>query len=180
MPPLLPSLWHDDAPIPKSTITTGRIEIALDESVRQPLPGGAWEWVITPGDTAVVWNQFTTRGSGDNLALILTADLPPAISNDPVATTLELLDANGTPVATDSGDGTQALHACTPIPNTNNGAPLVWRVQVTSTDLGGLRWASGYELNRPHLKYPAVQLALTQARSGDGFTNTTDPCVGQQ
>jgi hypothetical protein len=179
IPTLLPQFWHDEEPIPNTTITTGQISIALDESVKQPLPGDRWEWVIMPGDPATVWHQFTTSGSGDNLALVLTADLPAATSSAPLETTLQVLDGDGLPVFEVTGPSTEPLHGCTPIPVTEDeGEPMVWRVQVTSTDVGELRWASDFDFNRPRITYPDVQLTVRQVRAGDGFTDDGVPCDG--
>jgi hypothetical protein len=179
LPSLLPAFWHDDEPIPKSTITTGTINIALDESVKQSLPGDRWEWVIMPGEQTTVWHQFTTSGSGDNLAIVLTADLPAASTDAPLETTLQVLDADGLPVIDVSGPDDQPLHGCAPIPVIDpDDGPLVWRVQVTSTDTGDLRWAKTFDFNRPRITYPNVELSLRQVRAGNGFTDDGDPCDG--
>jgi len=172
----LPTFWHDNVPVGSVKYSTGDINFYLEGSYG---PEFHEKVTLMPGESTTQTRKYAIDLAGDNLAAKVNVNLPAA--QVPVTTTLEVIDASGTQLAAVEGDGFEPLEACFLIPavgdKTKTGSlKASGQIVVTFTDPDGPpRWAE-YDRNRPEVQAWRMGVSVAQIRTGDGFTDPTNPC----
>jgi len=172
----LPVFWHDNAAMETVEYSTGGISLYLEGSYGPELRE---EVTLMPGESTTQIRRYAVDLTGENLAAKVNINLPAA--QIPVLTTLEVIDSHGTQLAQAEGDGFSPLKACFLIPavgdQTATGSlKASGQIVVTFTDPDGPpRWGE-YDRNRPTVQARTMDVTVNQIRTGDGFTDSGDPC----
>lgn len=172
------ALWNDDGASPLGQIVAGDLDIDLvgqtrwhetsPDVVDQPAQRDPEVFLVRPGDTFTVTQEFATALQGDNMAAMLSvswADDGEAALHESVTATYVVLGDDGEIAAADVGQAAQITRMATG--NDGRSDTFTLQIKLAFADDGSDRF--GPDADPVIADLGDIVIDLEQVRTGEGF-----------